>query len=169
MTVVQKVKDVEVKDVELPKIAPGRVVTNHVGQVWRDVHVNLPEGLTWQMLMDGADEIWTRVQAKPDTALSAGDRLVLKNYDQSEEATAVVCGANYKMVRLTGLRKYSYDARSTEVAASDDHHYVKFDGLGFGVWRKKDDVRMYRESFTSLPIAQKKMADLQPQKIGGFQ
>jgi len=164
---VAKSKDVDVK-IELPKIDKTRVVLNSIGQVWRDIHVNLPADLSWQQLMDGADEVWTKVQKDPNTALMPGDRLVIKTFDQSEEATAVVCGANYKFVRLTGLRKYSYDARSTEVAASDDDHYCKFDGLGWGVWRKKDDVRMVAESLKSLSLAQKAMADLHPKKLGAF-
>ncbi len=167
MKVAEKSKDVEVKEVELPKIDWRRVVVNAAGQCWRDIQVNLPEGLTWQQMMD-EPTVWSKVQKNSNVALMAGDRLVLKNYDQSEEATAVVCGCNFEMVRLVGFRKYSYDARSTEVAASDHKFYCKFDGQGWSVYRKEDDVRMLQSSHSSLELAKSAMFKLHPAKQAAF-
>jgi len=164
MSVTEKVVETVV-EVELPRIKPERVVMNAAGQVWRDVHVNLPQDLSWQQMMD-EPTVWSKVQKNPNVAMMAGDRVVLKNFDQSEEATAVVAGCNFEMVRLVGFRKYSYDARSTEVAASDHLYYCKFDGVGWGVYRKQDDVRMLQNSHSTLGLAKTAMFGLHPVKPG---
>lgn len=122
-----------------PRIPSEAMVTQNVGHLWKEWLVRAPQSLVAQDLHDDP-LIWKNIQASPVTSLARLDRLTIAAHDQSWFVTAIVVEANETSVVLHCDRVIR--ARSMGGQWQDDQHAIRWDGQGFGIFRKSDDVRI---------------------------
>jgi len=154
------------EEIVIPKIKPANLEINAEGFCFREWFIRLPQDVTWTAIHENPEETWRLVQSNPHVALRALDRVVFLTHDESEMAMATVCTATNTKVILAGFRKFTFGGRDTTAEWADEMYSVKFDGTGYAIHRRKDNVRMKPGSFSTLELAKSEVRRLYPVKTG---
>jgi len=157
---------VKIDEEIIPKIKPGSMHINAEHFCWREWFIRLPADVSWTSIHEQPDQVWRLIQQNPNTSLRALDRVWLMTHDEAELASATVSVATGTKVVLAGFRKFSYGGRDTTAEWADEVYSVKWDGVGFAIHRRKDNVRMARSSFSTLDLAKAEVRKLYPVKQG---
>jgi len=154
------------EEIIIPKIKPQNVEINAEHFCWREFFIRLPQDVTWTAIHENPEETWRLVQQNPHTSLRALDRVWLMTHDESELASATVCVATGTKVVLSGFRKFSFGGRDETAQWADDVYRIAWDGSGYAIHRRKDDVRMKPGSFSTIELAKAEVRKLYPVKTG---
>ena len=142
------------------RIDPKRVELNHSGQLYQSYAVRMPRAATTDDLKDPS--IWEAVQTGP-RGFRRWDHLLIIAWDESWAAEGIVADARSSGVSLIGLKVWSVPQRFEQLAATEEA-VIKWDGDGWRVFRKADNVPQSR-SVRSLALAERDLRDLYPAKL----
>jgi len=170
MSVVEKVKDVEVKPVELEEIKPGSVSLHAENYCWNEWKVILPASLDFNIIREHP-EVWHKVQKSVANATGVGlrkfDRVTIVLADESKVLEARVVSSTGKVVHLTGEKIMSFSSPDATTGFADDTYRAYWSEGGFCVERKVDSVVMINQRFANLDLAKAHIKSLYPKKIVG--
>jgi hypothetical protein len=130
---------------------------------WREHFVRLPEGVEVKDLIE-RPELWSVIQGHPATALAKLDRVSVVDYEESVLAEAIVSSASERAVVLAKPRIFELTSRMVEAQFEDEHHVVKWMGVGYGVVRKRDG-QLVSNITTSRLQAERDLVNLRPRRV----
>jgi hypothetical protein len=145
-----------------PIIKPSAVTWNVEGFVWRECLVRLPQGLTLQDFND-SPTLWRVVQGDATKALRPLDRIRAVAFNGDWMVEAFVSDADRDQVILAGIRKIDTPKRSVPLF-EDDTYRVAWNGAGYAVFRKHDNLVMGGQTFTVPEQAKQHLLSLYPTK-----
>jgi len=170
MSVAEKVKDVEVKPVELECIKPQSVSLHAEGFCWHEWRVILPASLDFNIIREHP-EVWRKVQISVQSSTGSGfrkfDKVLIVLADESKVMEARVVSSTGKVVHLTGEKIMNFSSPDATTGFADDTYRAYWSEGGFCVERKSDGVVMINQRFANLDLAKAHIQSLYPKRVVG--
>lgn len=121
-------------------VNPKKMKKNADGFAWREFFIRLDEGVTADVLKDPG--IWRRAQGSRDMSLRRHDRLYIVAHDDTWASEAIVVDSDNERAILSRPKIIDMVAGRYDGLFHDDMYKVQWNGLGFVVIRKSDNVEI---------------------------
>ena len=149
---------------KIPSINPATGMRlNAEGFQWRDWLVVLPPDAIFDDVGNHTKELFQRVQGSPQHSLRTDDRLRIRAHDRSWEAWATVVFADGDNAILSRPRKD--DLAEANQYWGDEKVETFWDGYGYSIQRKADNVRMLPGSYATAEAARIAWFQSQPKRV----